>query len=51
MEFTDLSKACSEDSHPLPRIDQLVNSIASHKMLSFMDAISGYTQIRMDEVD
>ncbi|XP_050242153.1 uncharacterized protein LOC126691124 [Quercus robur] len=38
-------------SYPLPRIDQLVDSTAGHKLLSFMDAFSGYNQIRMDEAD
>ena len=51
VDFTDLNKACPKDSYMLPRIDQLVDSIAGHKLLSFMDALSGYNQIRMDEVD
>ena len=51
MDFTDLNKACSKDSFPLPRIDQLVDSIAEHKLLTFMDAFSGYNQIKMDEED
>ena len=42
VDFTDLSKACSEDSYPLPRIDQLVDLIGGHQLLSFMDAFSGY---------
>ena len=51
MDFTDLNKACPKDSYPLPRIDQLVDSIAGHRLLSFMDAISGYNQIKMDKED
>ena len=51
VDFTDLNKACPKDSYPLPRIDQLVDSTAGHRLLSFMDAFSGYNQIRMDEVD
>ena len=42
MDFTDLNKACPKDSYLLPRIDQLMDSIAGHKLLSFMDAFSGY---------
>ena len=49
IDFTDLNKACLKESFPLPRIDQLVDSIAGHKLLSFMDAFSGYNQIFMDE--
>uniref|UniRef100_A0A2N9FYJ3 Retrotransposon gag domain-containing protein n=1 Tax=Fagus sylvatica TaxID=28930 RepID=A0A2N9FYJ3_FAGSY len=49
VDFTDLNKACPKDSFPLPRIDQLVDSTAGHKLLTFMDAFSGYNQIVMDE--
>jgi hypothetical protein len=49
VNFTDLNKACPKDSYPLPRIDQLVDSTAGHKLLSFMDAFSGYNQIQMTE--
>ena len=51
MDFTDLNKACPKDSYPLPRIDLLVDSRASHQLLSFMNAYSGYNQIRLDETD
>ena len=42
VDFTDLNRACSKDSYPLPRIDTLVDSTARHELLSFMDAFSGY---------
>ena len=42
VDFTDLNKACPKDSYPLPRIDQLVDSTAGHKLLSFMDVFLGY---------
>ena len=51
VDFTDLNKTCPKDSYSLPRIDQLVDSTAVHKLLSFMDAFLGYNQIRMDEAD
>ncbi|XP_030958569.1 uncharacterized protein LOC115980462 [Quercus lobata] len=51
IDFIDLNKACPKDSFPLPRIDQLVDSTARHKLLSFMDLFSGYNQILMDEDD
>ena len=51
VDFTDLNKACPKDSFLLPRIDQLVNSTAGHKILTFMDAFSGYNQIVMDKSD
>ena len=51
VDFIDLNKACPKDSFLLPRIEQLVDSIVGHKLLSFMDALSGYNQIMMDEED
>ena len=51
MDFIDLNKACPKDSFPLPRIDQLVDSIIGHKLLTFMDTFSGYNQIKMAEED
>ena len=51
VDFTDLNKACSKDNFPLPRIDQLVDSTVGHKLLTFMDAFSGYNQIKMAEED
>ncbi|KAK9190984.1 hypothetical protein WN943_019594 [Citrus x changshan-huyou] len=51
VDFTNLNKACPKDSFPLPKIDQLVDSIAGHGLLNFMDAFSGYNQIPMYEQD
>ena len=51
INFTDLNQACLKDSFPLPRIDQLVDSTTRHKLLTFMDAFSGYNQIQMAEED
>ena len=42
VDFTNLNHACPKDSFPLPKIDQLVDSTARHKLLTFMDAFSGY---------
>ncbi|WZZ77688.1 hypothetical protein YC2023_098260 [Brassica napus] len=51
VDFTDLNKACSKDSYPLPNIDRLVESTAGNEMLTFMDAFSGYNQIIMHPDD
>ena len=37
VDFTNLNNAYPKDSFPLSRIDQLVDSTAGHKLLSFMD--------------
>ena len=51
VDFTDLNRACPKDSYSLPWIDTLVDSTARHELLSFMDAFSGYNQIKMKEED
>ena len=51
VDFTDLNKACLKDSYPFSRIDQLVDYIAGHQLLSFMDAFLGYNQIKMHKLD
>jgi len=48
VDFTDLNKACPKDSFPLPHIDRLVESTSGNKLLSFIDAFSGYIQIMMN---
>ena len=51
VDFMDLNRVCPKDSYPLLRIDTLVDSTARHKLLSFMDAFSGYNKIKMNEED
>jgi len=51
IDFTNLNEACPKDSYPLLRIDQLVDATAGHELLSFMDAYSGYNQIKMHPLD
>ncbi|XP_059455331.1 uncharacterized protein LOC132185592 [Corylus avellana] len=51
VDFTDLNQACPKDNFSLPRIDLLIDSTAGHELLSFMDAFSGYNQIKMDLAD
>ncbi|GFZ05223.1 hypothetical protein Acr_17g0007950 [Actinidia rufa] len=47
VDFIDLNKACPKDSFPLPKIDLIVDATSKHELLSFMDAFSGYHQIKM----
>ena len=51
IDFKKLNKACPKDSYPLPRIDQLMDATSGHELLTFMDAFSGYNQIRMVSED
>jgi hypothetical protein len=51
VDYTGLNKACPKVPYPLPRIDQIVDSTAGCETLSFLDAYSGYHQIRIKESD
>ena len=37
VDFIDLNKACLKDSYPLLQVDVLVDSMAQHQLLSFMN--------------
>ena len=47
VDYTDLNKACPADPFALPRIDQIIDATAGCESLSFVDAYSGYRQIKM----
>jgi len=51
VDYTDLNRVFPKDAYPLPNIDKLVDISSSYKLLSFMDAYSGYNQIPMAEED
>ena len=51
IDFMNLNKVYPKDSFPLPWIDQLVNAMSEHKLLSFMDVYSRYNQIPMYKPD
>jgi len=51
VDYTSLNIACPKNPFPLPRIDQIVDSTVGCKTLSFVDAYSGYHQIKMKESD
>ena len=51
VDFMDLNRACLKDSYPFPQIDALVDLTIRHQLLSFMDAFSGYNQIKLNEED
>ena len=47
VDIRDLNKASPKDDFPLPHIDLLVDSIACHSMLSFMNGFLWYNKILM----
>jgi hypothetical protein len=51
VDYTSLNKAYPKVPFPLPRIDQIVDSIVGCELLCFLNAYSGYHQIKMKESD
>jgi len=51
VDYRNLNSACPKDSYPLPNIEGLVDGVADHKILSFLDAYFGYNQISMHPKD
>jgi hypothetical protein len=51
VDCTGLNKACLKVPYPMPHIDQIMDSTAGCETLSFLDAYSGYHQIKMKESD
>ena len=48
---TNMNDVYPNDSFPLSRIDQIVDAIIGHGMLSFIDSLSKYHQIPMFQSD
>lgn len=47
IDFTDLNWKYPKDGYPLPRINQIVDATPGYDLVSFIDAFSSYSQIRM----
>lgn len=50
-DFHDLNKASLNDEFPLPNIDMIMDLVAGHSLLSFMDGFLGYNQIFINPQD
>jgi len=51
VDYTDLNKHCPKDPCGLPRVDEVVDSTAGCKLLSFLDCYSGYHEISLKKDD
>ena len=51
VDFTSLNKHCPKDHFSLPRVDQIIDSTTGCEKLFFLDAYSGYNQIRLKVED
>src|SRR4051812_43335763 len=47
IDYICLNKACPKDPFALPRIDQVIDSMAGCQLLCFLDATAGYHQIKL----
>src|SRR3954462_11608184 len=47
IDYTDLNKAYPKDPFALPPIDQIIDSTVGCELLCFLNAYSGYHQIKM----
>lgn len=51
VDYTSLNKVYLKDPFALPRIEQIIDAIAGSELLCFLDAYSGYHQIKLKEED
>ena len=51
IDYTDVNKDYSKDPFLMPRIDQILDSTTGCDLLYFLDAFSGYHQIKMAKED
>jgi hypothetical protein len=50
-DYRSLNKHCPKDPFPLPRIVQIIDSTVGCTRLSFLEAYSGYNQIKLKKED
>jgi hypothetical protein len=51
VDYISINKHCPKDPFSLPCIDQIIDSTARCARLSFLDAYSGYNQIKLKNED
>jgi hypothetical protein len=49
VDYRKVNAITRKDAYPLPRIDEMMDSLGSAHWFSSMDLISGYWQIEMEE--
>lgn len=51
IDFRDLNKACPKDDFLLPILEIMIDNTFGFERVSFMDGLSGYSQIKMSLED
>ena len=49
VDYRKLNKVAKFDANPMPRIEELIETVGPAKIISTMDLAKGYWQIPMDE--
>src|SRR3954471_14113451 len=47
IDYTWLNKACPKDPFALPHMDQVIDSTTGYQLLPFLNATTGYNQIKL----
>jgi len=51
IDYRKLNKATKKDYFPLPFIDEIIEQLANHSLVCFLDGYSGYHQISIHPDD
>jgi hypothetical protein len=51
IDFRNLNIACTKDHYPLPKMETLLQRVIGSGMISMLDGLSGYNQIRLKAKD
>ena len=51
VDYRKLNLVTEQDAHPLPRVDDLIDSLSGHCLFSTLDLRSGYWQVSMSPED
>ncbi|KAF9762051.1 Retrovirus-related Pol polyprotein from transposon 17.6 [Nosema granulosis] len=51
IDYRPLNKITIKDKYPIPRIDEILDSLAAAKIFTTLDATSGYYQLKVKEKD
>ena len=51
IDYRDLNAVTVKDAYPMPRMDDVLDSLSGSKIFSKLDALSGYHQVGVAEAD
>ena len=51
VDYRKLNQVTKQDSHPLPRVDDLLDAFNRYKLFSALDLRSGYWQVSLNPQD